>query len=79
MIVNHVNPEGVLGEPGYSETVKMVAVAKASYADGGTDEDNTYAHYSPNGGAFVTIQNPALFGKFKVGQKYYVDFTESAA
>lgn len=58
------------------EAVTFDAVAKSeAYPADGSDEDNTYAKYSPSARFSITIANPALIGKFEIGQKYYVDFT----
>lgn len=61
------------------ETLTMHAVCRSNgYADtDGLDEDNTYAKYSPGASLVINIANPALFGQFKVGDKYYVDFTQA--
>ncbi len=61
------------------ETLHLVAVAAKSYPADGADEDNTYAKFSPSGALSLTIANPALIGKFKAGDKYYLDFTPAAA
>lgn len=53
------------------------AVAAKSYPDDGSDEDNTYAKYSPSASMEILIANPALVGKLTPGKKYYVDFTEA--
>jgi hypothetical protein len=59
-----------------SDRLKMVAVARTgSYPDDGSDEDNTYAKFSPQGDLTITIANPELIGKFEPGEKYYLDFT----
>lgn len=58
-----------------SETLNMHAVCKPTYADSEFDEDNTYARMSPGAQLSIHIANPALFDKFKVGDKFYVDFT----
>lgn len=65
--------EVTLGEN--SDSVKMKAVGRntAYPADGG-DEDNTFAKYSPTADLSMTIANPALMGKFRPGQMFYVDF-----
>lgn len=42
------------------------------------DEDNSFARWTPCGNVSLTINNPALFGKFSDGQKFYADFTEAA-
>lgn len=53
---------------------------RAVYKDGaypldGLDEDNTFARFTPSAELSMTIANPALAGKFEVGQVFYVDFT----
>lgn len=59
-----------------SERVFMNAVARSSaYPEDGSDEDNTYAKFSPQGELSLTIANPALRGKVEAGKKFYVDFT----
>ena len=44
------------------------------YPADGSDEDQSFAHYSPNGSLSLTIANPTLLGKFKVGDTFYLDF-----
>lgn len=62
----------------YGEKLTMNPVCKSGpYPDDGSDEDNTYAKFSPSGALTLQIQNPALYGKFKPGQKFYLDFTEA--
>ena len=46
-----------------------------AYPEDGSDENNTFAKFTPNATLDITIQNPALLGKFKVGDIFYVDFT----
>ncbi len=58
-----------------AETLTMHAVAASKYPADGSDEDNSYAKWSPSANLSINIANPALFGKFEVGQTYYVDFT----
>lgn len=41
----------------------------------GTPEDNTYSKWTPFAKLNIAISNPALAGKFAVGEKYYADFT----
>lgn len=60
------------------EVLTMHAVAASKYPEDGSDEDNTYAKFSPGAQLQINIANPALFGQFKVGEKYYVDFTQAA-
>lgn len=51
------------------------AVAAKSYPADGSDEDNTYAKFSPSGELSLSIANPVLLGKIEPGQKFYLDFT----
>lgn len=60
---------------GTGEQVKFHAVAAKCYANDGLDEDNTYAKFSPSAECKIMICNPALFGQFNPGEKYYVTFT----
>lgn len=58
------------------EKLKFNAVSKsAGYPADGSDEDNTYAKFSPAASCEIYVANPALHGKFEPGQKFYVDFT----
>lgn len=69
--------EHMYGENGAKsqETLTMHAVAKNGYDETGNDEDNTFAKWSPGASLSINIANPDLFGKFKHGDKFYVDFT----
>ena len=71
MVMEHKNPGGDV----YQETLYMHAVCKNSYDETGNDEDNTFAKWSPGAHLEINIANPALFGKLKHGDKFYVDFT----
>ena len=58
------------------ETIKFSAMSKStSYPSDGSDEDNTYAKFSPMAHFNITITNPELVGQYALGEKYYVDFT----
>ncbi len=59
------------------ETLTMHAVAASKYHEDGSDEDNTFAKFSPSAELKITIANPALFDAFKVDEKYYVDFSKA--
>lgn len=62
----------------YGEKLEFTAVPKStSYPEDGSDEDNTYAKFSPSGTVTLQVANPALFGKFIPGEKYYIDFTKA--
>lgn len=58
------------------ERLMLSGVAKSSaYPADGSDEDNTFAKFSPSVSMDFMIANPALFGQFKPGDTFYVDFT----
>lgn len=58
------------------ETLSMSPVCKSGgYPADGTDEDNTYARWSPSGSLTLFVANPNLWGGYKVGEKMYLDFT----
>jgi len=61
-----------------SERLHFNAVGAKSYPPDGSDEDNTYAKFSPQAEFSIMITNLALLGQFKVGEKYYVDFTQAS-
>lgn len=46
-----------------------------SYPADGSDEDQSFARWTPGGSLSLTIANPALLGKFAVGDTFYLDFT----
>jgi len=60
------------------ETLYMHPVAASKYPADGSDENNTYAKFSPSGQLQLTIQNPALIGNFAVNEEYYLDFTKAS-
>ena len=63
---------------GDGEILKFHAVCKSDgYPADGSDEDNSYAKFSPSAELTINVQNPVLKGQFKPGQKFYVDFTEA--
>jgi hypothetical protein len=58
------------------DKITCAAVCRdGSYPADGSDEDNTYAKFSPQGELSLTIANPALIGKIEPGTKFYLDFT----
>jgi hypothetical protein len=64
-------------EPGFeSEILSFHGVCKTdAYPADGLDEDNSFARWSPSVRLDIVITNPALIGKFAVGQKFYCDFS----
>lgn len=63
---------------GTSEKLNFAAVCAKAYPADGSDEDNTFAKFSPSANLSIQITNPALLGQFKPGETYYVDFTPVA-
>ncbi|WP_380873612.1 hypothetical protein ACFB49_42650 [Sphingomonas sp. DBB INV C78] len=61
-----------------SERLRFHGVAAKQYPADGSDENNTFAKFSPSVSLDITITNPALLGKFEQGQTFYVDFTQAA-
>lgn len=75
MRINNIDTQFV-GQEGLS----FIAVSKSeAYPEDGYDENNTYAKFSPSGSLSLTVANPNLLGKFKVGEEYYLDFTKAKA
>lgn len=62
-----------------TETLTFHGVSKSgTYPADGSDEDNTFARYSPSVNLQISIANPALHGQFEPGQTFYVDFTPAS-
>ena len=62
------------------ENLKFHAVSgDKPYGPNGENEDNTFARYTPMASLEMSILNPELFGKFKEGDAFYVDFTPVSA
>lgn len=66
------------GDTKIQEQVEFMAVSSKPFDAEGKSEDNDFARWTPSGKVELTIQNPALFGKFEPGQKFYADFTPAA-
>lgn len=56
------------------ETLYFNPVAASKYPADGSDENNSYAKWSPSGMLSLSVANPALHGKFDQGQEFYLDF-----
>jgi len=69
----HKDDKGVTSQ----ERLMFSGVAKSGgYPADGSDEDNTFAKFSPSVSMDFIVANPALFGKFTPGDTFYVDFTK---
>lgn len=61
---------------GGAEVLHMTAVAKSGgYPPDGSDENNTFARFTPSGELRLTITNQQLLGKFEPGDAFYLDFS----
>lgn len=61
---------------GNYENLTFSAVPKSeAYPDDGSDENNTFAKWTPTAELKMTITNPELIGTFIEDQEFYVDFT----
>lgn len=70
----HNSPDGKKS----SERLSFRAVSKPDgYPADGSDDDNSYAKWSPDASLSILVANPALFDQFKRGDKFYVDFTKA--
>lgn len=59
------------------ENVSFSAVCKSEgYPADGSDENNSFAKWTPFAEMMMTINNPALFGKLQRGDELYLDFTK---
>lgn len=58
-----------------TETLMFCGVSASKYPEDGSDENNTYAKFSPSATFQLHLANPDLVGKFAVGDTFYVDFT----
>lgn len=62
-----------------TETLHFHGVAKSGgYPADGSDEDNSFARWTPSVNLQMLVANPALFGQFEPGQKFYVDFSPAS-
>ena len=61
-----------------AEILHFQGVPAKAYPADGSDEDNTFAKYSPSVELRMTVANPALLDAFKPGQVFYLDFTPVA-
>ena len=58
------------------EELELSAVCKSDgYPADGSDENNSFAKWTPSATLKMSITNPDLVGQFIAGQTFYVDFT----
>ena len=57
------------------ESLAFYGVAKdGAYPEDGSDENNTFARFSPGITINLHLANPALIGEFEPGDTFYIDF-----
>lgn len=63
------------------EEIELSAVCKndGPYPPDGSDENNTFAKWTPSASLKMSITNPVLIGNFYPGQEFYVDFSPVGA
>lgn len=75
-VTNSIVNEGPPGEPPHSEQLTFCGVSRSGgYPEDGSDENNTFAKWSPSVSLDITIANPNLIGALRVGEEFYVDFS----
>lgn len=73
--VSAIVPAGPYADGQPTEVLHLSGVAKNSaYPADGSDEDNSFARWSPSVVFQMHIANPVLVGTFSVGDTFYVDF-----
>ncbi len=71
---------GSIVKHGESEQITFHGVSKSSaYPEDGSDENNSFAKFSPSVQFVMTIANPALVGTFEAGDTFYCDFISAPA
>lgn len=68
--------QSVTGTESYESLSMSAVTGKEPYGPEGESEDNTFARYTPSASLSMSITNPALIGKVKQGDEFYVDFTK---
>ncbi len=76
--LHHIDKRDAAHGYGANETLHFHAVAASRYPEDGSDENNTFAKFSPSAMLQIQITNPALLGKFETGTEFYVDFTPAS-
>lgn len=76
-IVNAIKPNKSPDGTVYSEELAFSAVTEKPFDPDGKSDDNDFAHWTPSASLTMTVNNPALFGTVKVGEKYYLTFSKA--
>ena len=69
----------VVGHLDGSESLSFSGVARADgYPEDGSDENNSFARWTPCAELNMLVQNPDLCGKFVINDEFYLDFTKAS-
>jgi hypothetical protein len=81
----NASPEPPSLENAMNVRAKMTCESKTPYGEGfavtlravtaDTDENKTWAKYTPSGSVTMQIDNPSAADAFEAGKTYFVDFT----
>ncbi len=55
-----------------------LAPCYGAYPGGDSEENKSFAKYTPSGEITLGITNPDAIGFFELGKAYYIDFTPAA-
>lgn len=64
---------------GYERLCFMAVGPNAAYPSDGSDENNTFARWTPSAELTMHVNNPDLHGKFEQGMEFYLDFKPAFA
>lgn len=68
----------VTGATKHSDTYEALTFSFPSkdgaYPADGSDEDQQFSRWTPSGSLSISVTNPNLIGRFKVGDTFYLDF-----
>ena len=62
-------------EEGFEQLSFSAVCKNEAYPDDGSDENNTFAQFTPSAELTMLVNNPELNGEFSIGDEFYVDFT----
>lgn len=72
--ITGIKPWPEEGERSQEQLIFNFPAKDGAYPADGSDEDQQFAKYSPSGALSLTVANPNLLGKYKVGDTFYLDF-----
>ncbi|MDE1919063.1 MAG: hypothetical protein KGH96_23760, partial [Sphingomonadales bacterium] len=64
LVLQNIEPLSDAAGTLVGETLSFNAVGRSRYAEGGLDEDNTFARFTPSAYMTLTVLNPDLLGAY---------------